>query len=179
MSLASHRLELGGLVLGSAVVGAVASIPLTAEVARFVGVGVRSAVKALVRRERDGGTTEYLLLKQDTTGDGDYRWVLPGGGVEAGETQREALAREVAEETSLDVTVGDPADAFTFDVPLPVGGSVQVSATVFACEADAAAAVCTGDEPEAEEIGDAKWVTPDEVADLSVAAEIPDGLFEQ
>ncbi|GGC42791.1 NUDIX domain-containing protein [Haloferax sulfurifontis] len=47
--------------------------------------------------ERDGAV---LLVRQDG------KWVLPGGGVEAGESKTEALVREMREETGLDATVG-------------------------------------------------------------------------
>ncbi|ELZ94267.1 Mut/nudix family protein [Haloferax mucosum ATCC BAA-1512] len=47
--------------------------------------------------ERDGAV---LLVRQDE------QWLLPGGGVEPGETKREALVRELDEETGLDAAVG-------------------------------------------------------------------------
>ncbi|KTG27235.1 NUDIX domain-containing protein [Haloferax profundi] len=47
--------------------------------------------------KRDGAV---LLVHQDG------RWVLPGGGVEPGETKTTALVREMREETGLDATVG-------------------------------------------------------------------------
>lgn len=45
-----------------------------------------------------------LLLNQDT--DSGRSWSLPGGKVEQGETLREALVREMREETGLDVRPG-------------------------------------------------------------------------
>lgn len=60
----------------------------------FVGVGV-----AIVR---DG---QILLVKRRNE-PGKGLWAVPGGKVEYGETLRDAAAREVKEETGLDVVVG-------------------------------------------------------------------------
>jgi 8-oxo-dGTP pyrophosphatase MutT (NUDIX family) len=58
-------------------------------------IGIRPAVSAVIfdRRGR-------LLLQQRSDGG---QWGLPGGSVEIGESVREAVAREVLEETGLTV----------------------------------------------------------------------------
>lgn len=60
----------------------------------------RIRVAALIRREGS-----ILLVRHRKEGR-DY-WLLPGGGVEYGESLAEALAREVREETGLEIGVGD------------------------------------------------------------------------
>ncbi|MBC8090964.1 MAG: NUDIX hydrolase [Pseudonocardia sp.] len=47
---------------------------------------------------------ESVLLVRFTRSD---RWTLPGGGIEHGEDPRDAAVREVAEETGLDVALGE------------------------------------------------------------------------
>jgi mutator protein MutT len=50
-----------------------------------------------------------LLLVQRGRGAAVGKWSIPGGRVERGETVREAVAREVREETALTVEVGELA----------------------------------------------------------------------
>lgn len=62
----------------------------------------RPRIRAAVAVVHEG----RLLLVQHTKKDKSY-WLLPGGGLEWGESLREAACREVQEETGLSVTAGD------------------------------------------------------------------------
>ena len=54
--------------------------------------------------EQDG---KYLITQRPPTASLPNLWEFPGGRVEAGETDPEALARELAEEMGIGVEVGD------------------------------------------------------------------------
>ncbi|WP_396612331.1 NUDIX domain-containing protein [Haloferax sp. S1W] len=95
--------------------------------------------------ERDG---TVLLVRQDD------QWLLPGGGVEPGETKREALVRELDEETGLDADVGSlrvvTEQRLCYD-----GDAVSFRFAIY----DAAVAGTVTDDPglEDEKIVDVSW----------------------
>ena len=99
-------------------------------------------------------------------------WSVPGGRVEAGESDEAATAREVLEETSLRVDVGALVGSVERDAP---GGGVYAIRD-FACSpaADAdVAAVRPGDD--ADEVG---WFTPEEVRRLDCSPGLVEALTD-
>ncbi|WP_414837605.1 NUDIX domain-containing protein [Candidatus Nanosalina sp. VS9-1] len=81
------------------------------------------AVKALI--ERDG---KLLVLKTEASGETYY--VLPGGKIEYGESSEEALQREIKEELSCSIEIGDSVGNYHFFTG-PEGDGRQVVLTVF------------------------------------------------
>lgn len=63
---------------------------------------IRDVVAAII--EKDGN---ILLAQRPPGGDQAGLWEFPGGKVESGETQPEALARELEEELGIIATIGD------------------------------------------------------------------------
>jgi 8-oxo-dGTP diphosphatase len=70
----------------------------------------RIRVSAILRREN-----RLLLVRQEKPGR-EY-WLLPGGGVNAGESLVDALRRELAEEVGLD-------EDFVFEGPVAIADSI-------------------------------------------------------
>jgi len=74
------------------------------------------AAYAVILRVR-GGRVEILLSRLAPRVSRSELWTLPGGGVDHGEDPRDALIREVEEETGLAATVGDRARVYSAHMP--------------------------------------------------------------
>ena len=90
-----------------------------------------------------------------------HKWELPGGKIEKGEFFDEAYIREIKEETSLDVKVGDFCEAVQDDYP----HKRTVQLIMYA--KDLAGEVKISDEHD-----DWMWVTIDEVKSLDITSSL-------
>lgn len=74
--------------------------PTTSDLA--TGGRLRSGAKALIR------SSDLVLLVREHHADGTPFWTLPGGGIQAGEDDREALERELVEELGCRSVIRKP-----------------------------------------------------------------------
>lgn len=92
-------------------------------------------------------------------------WSLPGGAVEVGETLADAVAREVREETGLDVRVGGLVEVLE-RVHREADGRVEFHYVL----ADYLCTPIAGTLAPASDAADARWVSFDEMSDYGVSA---------
>lgn len=91
-----------------------------------------------------------LVAKRSAQMRAPGKWEFPGGKVEEGETPRDALAREIAEELGVVIAVGDH---------LGQGVAGEVVLEVYAAE-------LVSGQPHAAEHEALAWIGPEEAADL-------------
>ena len=81
------------------------------------------------------------------------RWVIPGGGVELGETAEEAARREIREECGIEITVG-PVAAVVDRIDRDEAGRVRYHYVIVDYFADYAG----GSASPGTDVTDARWV---------------------
>jgi 8-oxo-dGTP diphosphatase len=106
-----------------------------------------------------------LILRGHEPGKG--LWSIPGGRIEPGETDEEAVVREVREETGLEVTCGRLLGSV--DRPGPAGAIIEIR--------DYDAVVVSGDLAAGDDAADARWVLPTEIAALDTSGQLTPGLL--
>ncbi|WP_189249782.1 NUDIX hydrolase [Streptosporangium pseudovulgare] len=109
-----------------------------------------------------------LLLVRRGRPPGEGLWSVPGGRVEPGESDAEAVAREVLEETGLTVAVGRLAGSV--DRPGPGGAVYEIR--------DYLAEVRGGTLAAGDDAADAGWFSPGELARLPLTTGLLAALTE-
>lgn len=138
-------------------------------------LNLRPAVRGLMIDSQD-----RVLLARLQFDDGFDGWVLPGGGMEAGESQREALVRELKEETGApDVFMGPPLWHRTTLFPEADRGrwDGQHNTTFLVpCHDFEPSPAMSAEELAAEGMVDVRWWTVEDIEQTETDVIRPDGL---
>jgi 8-oxo-dGTP diphosphatase len=108
-----------------------------------------------------------ILLVQRGHEPGKGLWSVPGGRIEPGETDEQAVVREVREETGLEVECGSLLGAI--ERPGLAGTTLVIR--------DYRAVVTGGELAAADDAADASWMTVQEASGLDAAGQLTAGLL--
>ncbi len=111
-------------------------------------------VAAVIKAVNENGE---LIIFVTQRGYGEFKggWEFPGGKIEAGESPKEAIRREIMEELDTEIAVGELIDTIEYDYP-----TFHLSMDCFWCE------IVKGDLV-LKEHEDAKWLTKEELAEVN------------
>ncbi|MFC7232889.1 NUDIX domain-containing protein [Saliphagus sp. GCM10025308] len=109
----------------------------------------------------------YLLLKHDMPS--GPIWGVPGGRARIGEDPRDALVREVYEETRLEVDVGDPLEAFAYTWADGEQGTVSV---VFECAVVSGTVDIEANPNDEEPISEYVWLEPTALDEVPMESDL-------
>ena len=119
-------------------------------------VDIMVAVGAVI--EDDAGR---ILLVRHVPQRGGYwqgEWICPGGGLQPGETIEQGIAREVKEETSLDIEL--TRQLLPFERIVSSNGEVSLHVVYI----DYMARLAGGELHPASDVGEGIWASPQEIA---------------
>jgi 8-oxo-dGTP diphosphatase len=114
---------------------------------------------------RDGAGRILLIKRGHEPGKG--LWSIPGGRIEPGETNEQAVVREVREETGLDVECGPLLGAI--ERPGMGGTILRIS--------DYHAVITGGELTAGDDAADARWLTLQEASELDSGGKLTGGLL--
>ncbi len=111
-------------------------------------------VAAVIKAVNENGE---LIIFATQRGYGEFKgdWEFPGGKIEAGESPKEAIRREIMEELDTEIAVGELIDTIEYDYP-----TFHLSMDCFWCE------IVKGDLV-LKEHEDAKWLTKEELDEVN------------